>query len=136
MLSVIPYYALKEIKESTFDSKKYRNFKYGIFGLQGRYVKKFNPKDVVTFSADMQKREVNKTNYSLGNSDITPSIKQWLDSDYAIYNSAYLNYSASVRYDQKLSPKIGGYLKLDYNNLQYKSQKSNTYIGFTTGITF
>lgn len=136
LLSVIPSYSLEDVKESTLDSKKNRDFKYGIWALQTRYIKPLSSKDILTLSVGLQKRGVNKSSYTLGDANIRPSIKEWLDSDYTIYSSEFLCYNASLRYDQKISPTIGGYLKLNYNNLKYKSHKANSFIGFTAGITF
>ncbi|MDR0229376.1 MAG: hypothetical protein LBI72_09975 [Flavobacteriaceae bacterium] len=130
-----PFVQIEESKEKVKESNKYQNYSYAYVGVKGEYSRALNSISQLSVKPYIAYRKVVKEEVNLGLQGTKEPIQSWLLNDYEYYKTDYITWGVSTMYSLQ-QRGLPFYVSVDYNQVKFKTEKDNNYIGFTIGVMF
>lgn len=135
-LIVQPFWKYQKNTELLREVNSKQNFTYSYYGVNLAYTQTLTATTTLAVEPTFSYRKTSQATNQLNFATTKESMKDWLLNDFEYLSSDYVYWGTTVKYAIEKVKKAPMFVAITYNQLDFKKNKQNNYLGVTLGVTF
>lgn len=131
-----PFWKYQKNTERLNEFNSKQNFTSNYYGLNLSYTQALSPSSTIEIAPAFTYRNTNQATHQYNLLQSKQAIEDWLMNDFDYFTANYLAWGTTVKYAIEKVKNAPMFISITYNQVDFKKNKQNNYLGVTIGVTF